>query len=60
MNEEKDYINKCIKFIEELPPSKANEAIWAMLKAKFIPRLKNYINGEEVVTVEEAEKLFNE
>ena len=47
MSEEKDYLNKCIKFIEDLPPSKANMAIWTMLKAKFIPRLKRYINGEE-------------
>ena len=50
--DEKEYINKGIKFMEELPPSKMNPALWTIIKTKYLPRLKAYINKETVVDID--------
>ncbi len=59
--EEKQYLLKCIDWIEKLPPSQALPGVWLKMKATFIPRLKKFINGgKEKDIVEEAKDIFNE
>ena len=59
--EEKDFILKGIKLMEDLKPSEMNPARWLSFKIKFLPRLKAFINGEtEKVEnqIGEAKKIF--
>lgn len=60
---EKEFILKGIVRMEEIKPSQINPVIWLNLKTNWLPRLKAFVNGEEVkekkvATVEDAEQIF--
>jgi len=44
--EEKEYILKGLKLMNDLKPSDMNPARWLSFKIKFLPRLTAFINGE--------------
>ena len=55
---DKDYLLKGIKYMEDLPPSKWNEALVMMIKTKWLPRFKKFVSGEKEIS-EVAEEIFN-
>ncbi len=69
MKEEKDYLLKCIKFLEDTKPSGLVKVFgdlkWlTIFKGKFLPRLRSFITGEPKkvadMTDQEVKDFFQE
>lgn len=57
MNEEVEYINKCLDFIESIKPSQQNPAVWLKLKVSFVPRARAFVNGEKPTAIDIANSM---
>lgn len=58
MQNEIDYIERCLKWIEDIKPSQANPATWFQLKSSFVPRVRAFIRKEEPSAFDIAQDLF--